>query len=337
MGSKMKLPIILSDKNLSESEVEALISEHSISEIVDLYDGQLQELERIHYTAVVGHSWVFYPWAKKLLHTVDAEALFALRTNRNKNLITIDEQKVLHEKSIGIAGMSVGAGIAIGLTYSGIGANIKIADFDTLDTSNLNRLRESLLNVGRSKVELAAERIYEVDPFANIEAYDKGLDEDNIDLFLGNPKLDVVFDEIDDFKMKVLLRKRARELKVAVVMLTSLGDNILIDIERYDTDSDLGIFNDLLGDLTDEILAKDSFTIDDIRKYSVELVGVQYIPQRAIDSVREIGRSLVGRPQLYGTIAIDGGLGSYITREIVLGDQLTSGRYYISFSDFFAH
>ena len=49
--------------------------------------------------------------------------------------------------------------------------------------------------------------------------------------------------------MKVALREAARLARVPVVMLANLGDNVLVDIERYDLEPDLPIFNGILGDI----------------------------------------------------------------------------------------
>jgi hypothetical protein len=46
-----------------------------------------------------------------------------------------------------------------------------------------------------------------------------------------------------------------------------------------------------------------------------------------------MGTELVGRPQLYSTIAVDGGLAAYTIRQIILGAQLASGRYFVKLSD----
>lgn len=331
----IKKPIILADTPFDAGQLEEIVAKHGVREVVDIYKRQLQELERVRYAEAPGEAWIFYPWSKQLLHCVGGSALFALRTNRNKLLIDDDEQKQLHNAGIGIAGMSVGAGIATGFAYSGMSNRLKIADFDVLDTSNLNRLKESLLAVGRPKAELCAQHIYELDPFSEIEIYGEGLNDDNIHTFFTDPKLDLVFDEIDDFKMKVTLRLQAKKHRVPLVMFTSLGDNILIDVERYDSDKDLEPFHGLIPNLASEIAEKNEITEEDIKRYSVQLVGAEYIPTRALASVLEIGHKLAGRPQLYSTIAVDGGLAAYVARKILLDGLIDSGRYFIRFSDFF--
>lgn len=320
--------------------------------VVDIYDHQLEELYKIsresleklapidefktrHGTGEMAGAWVYFPWKNILLHSVGPTELFALRTNRNKLLITEEEQSKLSQAVVGVAGMSVGAGIAVALAYSGISRRIKISDFDELDTSNLNRLHQTVLSVGEAKVALAAQHIYELDPFLTVEEYSQGIGDDNIDHFFEQPKISVVVDEIDDFQMKIKLRLSAKRARAPLLMFTSLGDNILIDVERYDKDPQPEIFNGVLGNLTSEILENQEITQEDARRYAVQLVGQEYVPTKALTSLLEIGKTLVGRPQLYSTIAVDGGLSAFVIRRILLSDDIKSGRYYVNFSKLF--
>lgn len=332
MGKQITMantPIVVQKGSLSSAELEAKATQYDISEIVDIFALQLDELATIKFQGNPEEVWVYMPWSKVLLHTVGSESLFALRTNRNKLLVTEQEQQLLRKAVVGIAGMSVGSGMALGMVYSGIADTIKIADRDVLDTSNLNRLREPLSSVGKPKAALAAQHIYDLNPYATVHQFDEGVTAENIDDFFTNPGLSVAIDEIDDFKMKVQLRLKAKEYKTPLLMLTSLGDNILVDVERYDLDADLQPFHGLIGDTVDDIVNADNLTPEDIRKYSVALVGPEYIPTRALQSVLEMGKSLAGRPQLYSTIAIDGGLAAYVVRRIILSDGPRSGRYFV--------
>lgn len=331
-------PIILSEKDL-----ETFKNSHNIKELVDIYDLQLEELARIDNPGQISPKpegkpeeiYVYYPWNGQLIRCVNEEELFRLRTNRNQNLISTEEQLKLAGATIGIAGMSVGSGIAMALAYSGISKKIKIADYDNLDTSNLNRLRESLSNIGKPKVHLAAQHIYELDPFSEVEIFRDGITGSNIEKFFTQPKLDLVIDEIDDFKMKVQLRLHAKKYGIPLIMFTSLGDNILVDIERFDLDQDMPIFHGILGKVSEEILASDEITPQDIQRYSVQLVGPQYIPTRALASVAQMGKTLVGRPQLFSTIVTDSGLAAYVVRQILLDNKPASGRYFVRFSELF--
>src|SRR5690606_13526941 len=138
---------------------------------------------------------------------------------------------------------------------SGAADTIKIADNDIFETTNLNRVRVGLTGVGQSKTEVTAREIYEISPYANVTIFDQGISEDTIDDFVSNPHpLGAIFDVVDDLGMKVRLRMAAKKAKVPVIMLTSLEDSILVDVERYDLEPEREVFHGLLGGVANELM-----------------------------------------------------------------------------------
>lgn len=351
--SVLTKPVILYEGSYTKRDVDDLQTTYPIWQVHDIYKDQLaeqfeienpnlklspdydaQKLEFVtlhtgEHPEVLG-SWVYFPWSGYLIHTVSEDVYYKLRTNRNQNLINHEEQTKIKNACVGVTGLSVGNSIAVGLAYMGVGA-FKLAEFDTLETANLNRLRSGVQHVGSPKIDATLQQIYEINPYAQIECWDKGLSEADLHEFLeGKQPLDAVFDEIDDFEMKIRLRISAKQAKVPVFMLTSLGDNVLVDVERYDSENETTIFNGLLGELPEEILKQPIGEKEKI-KYAMQIVGTEHIPTRALGSLLEINRSLVGRPQLYSTIAVEGGLGAYLVKRLILGADLPSGRGYMSF------
>ncbi len=63
-----------------------------------------------------------------------------MRLDRNRNLITAEEQDRLGLLRIGIVGLSVGHAIAYILAQEGLCGQLRLADFDDLELSNLNRV-----------------------------------------------------------------------------------------------------------------------------------------------------------------------------------------------------
>lgn len=311
------------------------------SKLHDIYQSQLEELSEIDKSGQLrrsaeqeGPSIIIFETTQKGLRCVGEQALIALRTNRNQDLITKAETSILQEKSIGILGMSVGASIAVGTVYASIAGNLRIADADILTTTNLNRLRATLFDVGSNKSAITAQQIWEVNPYQSLQAYKEFIKNDNLKEFLTIPtKLSVIVDEIDDFATKVNIRMQARELGIPVVMFTSLGDSILIDIERFDQEPDREVFHGLLGELPETILTNPNPDPATIQKLAVQLVGSKYVPTRALESLPKIGSELTGRPQLYSTITVGSGLATYILREILLGKDVPSGRHFVKFSE----
>src|SRR3990167_1887623 len=121
-------PIIF-DENSPVSNLEEFKKNNKIENIIDIYESQLHELFDISFPNLISSSsyetellrfiesrkssgirikggWVFFPWNKKLLHILNNNELYSLRTNRNRNIITQEEQKKLHGFCVGIAGLS---------------------------------------------------------------------------------------------------------------------------------------------------------------------------------------------------------------------------------------
>jgi hypothetical protein len=341
-------PEILAEGQYTQGDLTSL-KDRPIWKVHDIYTAQLEELFEILHPAVINTpeyseklssfiserskpsvdlrgDYIYYPWSGLLLHMVPEVDLHTLRTNRTKNLISEDEQHTMGEFTAGIAGLSFGNGIALSLVYNGASNSIKIADRDIFATSNLNRVRVGLPSVDQAKTEVTAHEIYEINPHAEVIVFNDGLTEENLDDFVnGSHNLNIIFDVVDDFSMKVRLRLAAKKAKIPVIMLTSLEDSILVDVERYDLDPEAEIFHGLLGDVTDELLTKDMSEQDKV-KYAMAIVGPEHISFR-------IGTKLVSRPHLYGTVSIVCGLAAYILKRIALGEDMPSLRKHLPFNE----
>ena len=71
--------------------------------------------------------------------------------------------------------------------------HLRLADFDTADLSNLNRLRTGVANIGLNKTIIAAREIMEIDPFFDVQIFNEGITTDNIDdFFTKNGKIDLL-------------------------------------------------------------------------------------------------------------------------------------------------
>ncbi len=353
----LKNPTILKEGAYTEKEITNLEDKYK-PKVVDVYLQQLKEFFEIRNAHIAGKEefnkeflvfkkiktqedqdllgdWIYYPWSNVLLHTLSEQENDALRTNRNRNIITAEEQQKLRNFTIAIAGLSVGGNIATTLLYNGFPKHIKIADFDTLETTNLNRVRGKLSDVGSPKIDIISKQLYELDPYVNVIPFEKGLTKETMGDFLGGKqKTNLVFEIIDDLELKILLRKEAKKQKIPVVMLTSIGDSVLIDVERYDNDLDTKIFNGMVEEKILDDLLQGKVPKAEVNKYVVQIVGPQNIPPKVMDSVKEIGKTLVGRPQLMSTVTIASGIACFIARKIALGEPVKSGRSRVTFDDF---
>lgn len=270
--------------------------------------------------------WIFYPKSQTLVHSVTEKDFFNLRTARNKNIISQPEQLKYRSIAIGVAGLSVGSNILKALVISGGPKRIKIADFDTLEISNLNRIQGRLVDIGQNKAHLAAEQVWDIDPFAELKIYDKGLNKKNITEFiLQKPKLDVFIDEMDSLDLKAEARLICKKNSIPVVMATDNGDSVILDVERYDENKNYQIFHGLIGNLDPKELSELDYKT--WLKLSTKIVDPHFLTEKMQDSLLEIGKTISAVPQLGTTAGIAGAAISFVIRKISNKEKMPSGRY----------
>jgi len=204
---------------------------------------------------------------------------------------------------------------------------IRLADFDTLELTNLNRIRTGVHNLGLPKVISVARELLELDPFLNVICYTDGLTEANMDdFFLKDGKLDLLIEECDSIDIKILCRHKARALQVPVVMEAS--DRGMLDVERFDLEPDRKILHGLIDHLDLEKV-KTLKTSEEKLPYMLPIVGFETISTRLKASALEIGQTITTWPQLASAVTFGGGLTADVARRILLDQYHQSGRYYV--------
>lgn len=332
---------------VDQANLKLLLDEKKVQQVVDFTDEQTDELflARNATQAVnAGRTkvplqdsegvWVYYPWRNSLVHILNSTDFLDLKTNRNRNLLTPEEQKKLGAVSIGFAGLNVGNPGAVCCALEGIGADseTKLADFDPLSVSNLNRFRASLSDLGVNKSLLTAQQMFDVNPFLKIEVYDKGIQPDDIESFLLSPKIDVLVEETDNLKLKIAIREVARKNGIPVVMVTGNGPNVVIDIERFDLDQNTPLLNGLLNsEIVEKINTINPKTASIQQKVLLarDFMGKQYLTEKLNDSFLLVGTELSGIPQLSESSFARGAAIAGVIRELILHPNSVKGGRYI--------
>lgn len=271
-------------------------------------------------------TWVYYPWSNRLVHLIDETDFIRLRTNRNRNKITESEQQSLSTKTIGIIGLSVGQSVALTMATERICGTLKLADFDTLDLSNLNRIRSGVHNIGLNKAIITAREIAEIDPFLQVEIFTEGITDDNINDFIyGQSPLNLMVEVCDSLAVKIKSREAARSAKIPVVMDTN--DRGMIDVERFDQEPSRPLFHGLV----DEALLKQAPTLgpQEVLPVLMKLVSFENASNRLKLSMQEIGRTITTWPQLASSVIYGGGATCDVARRILLDEKVKSGRFYL--------
>jgi molybdopterin/thiamine biosynthesis adenylyltransferase len=275
--------------------------------------------------------WIYYENEHVAVRSVPEEIYFEIRTARNRNIIKSEEQAKYRALSVGVAGLSVGSAIVRSIVMTGGPKHLTIADFDTLEVSNLNRLNASLLDVGMNKAHIAAKSVWALDPFAEITLHPNGVTPETIDTFLTAPHLDVCIDEMDNIAMKIKIRLHARAQKMPVLMATDNGDGVILDVERFDEEPDRKIFHGLIEDMNLEELHDIDFKT--WIQLATRIVGPEYLPLRMQESIKEIGTGISAIPQLGTSAEVAGAAVAYALRKIANHEPMPSGRYVVSIEE----
>lgn len=290
------------------------------------------ELLRQKRPLIAEGKWVYFPWLSCLVHLLDDDDFQRVRTARNRDLILESEQKKFYNSVVGVGGLSIGNSVTLAIVLQGGARYLRLADFDNLALTNLNRIRGGVESLGLKKVEMTARQIYALNPYAEVEIFSEGLNSNNIDkFFLGPPKLDIVIDELDNLAVKYLIRQQARKDRVAVVMGADNGDNAVIDVERYDLDPNTQFFHGRLGQVSFESLSNlDKFGIG---KTITQHIGPENVTEHMQNSLLEMGKTIVSWPQLGGAALLNGSAVAYCVRRILNKQTIVDNRALISLDE----
>ena len=275
--------------------------------------------------------WVYYPWNEKLVHILDEEEFVELRTNRNRYKITPEEQRVLAGKKVGVIGLSVGQSVSLALAMERGFGELRIADFDELEITNLNRLRSGVHNLGLKKTVIVAREIAEIDPYLKVTCFHEGINTDNLESFLvADGKLDVLIDECDGVDIKLHCRILAKAHQIPVLMEAS--DRGTVDVERFDLEPDRPILHGFIQHL-DVSNIKHLKTNEQKLPYILAFAGVETLSVRMKASAVEVGQTISTWPQLASAVIMGGGITADVCRRVLLGQFHRSGRFFIDLEE----
>ncbi len=299
-------------QRLSDEDYHKLISKH------------LNDCEPDNYGV-----WVFYPWSGRMVHMLDSEEFIDLRTSANRHKITTAERDLLGTKKVGVIGLSVGQSVSVTLAMERGCGELRLADFDTLELNNLNRIRTGVHNLGLYKAYSVAREIAEIDPFFKVVCYTEGITNTTIDdFFTREGKLDLVIDECDGVNIKIKCRIKAKALHIPVLMEAS--DRGTLDIERFDLDHNRPIMHGWLKHLPIDFDVLDNLnTPDEKLPYILPISGLETLSSRMRASMIEIQNSITTWPQLATAVTLGGAITADTCRRIFLNQFSDSGRYFI--------
>jgi len=270
----------------------------------------------------------------------------------SSKLITEPEQKltwaeirnIFENTTVAICGGSVGNNVLHSTVMDLRPQHVKIADKSLYKIENINRVRLTYTDVVysnqfrksrtetllRNKAEVSAMQLYSIDPFLMVHAYPEGITQANIDRFFDGskdePKADIIVDEVDDPRIKVLLREEARKRRIPLIMVTDVGSSVQLDVLRYDLDPHLfltyGATDQALYAAVEECEQKPG-NREAFFRFVDTLIGAEYRRgelERIILEKSEIPTATM-IPQLGSTAAVAGGIAAEAIARIRLGHQ----------------
>lgn len=143
---------------------------------------------------------------------------------RQNILIGNDAFERLKKANVLIVGLGgVGSYVVEAICRSGV-LNIGLVDGDRVDISNINRqLCATTKTLGRFKADVLKERILDINPYANVRAYNLFYKENTMQS-INLREYNYVVDAVDDINAKLLLAIEATKHKVDIISSMGAGN-----------------------------------------------------------------------------------------------------------------
>ena len=151
--------------------------------------------------------------------------------SRTELLIGKEGIEKLQNSKVAVFGIGgVGSFVVEGLVRAGVG-NFVLVDDDKVCLTNLNRqIIATRKTVGKPKVEVAKERILEINPNAKVEIYQQFFMPDSEGIL--DNTVDYIVDAVDTVTAKIELVVRANKLNIPII--SSMGTGNKLDPTRFE-------------------------------------------------------------------------------------------------------
>lgn len=146
--------------------------------------------------------------------------------SRSEQLLGKEGLRILADSRVAVFGIGgVGSYTVEALARAGVG-NLTLVDHDEVSLTNLNRQLIALRStIGKKKVQIAKERILDINQDAVVHTYDTFFSAETADLF-DFSAFDYVVDAVDTVSAKLLLIEKAKEAQVPVISCMGTGNKL---------------------------------------------------------------------------------------------------------------
>ena len=145
--------------------------------------------------------------------------------SRTELLIGKEGIEKLQKAKVAIFGVGgVGSYVVEGLARAGVGKVI-LVDKDEVDITNINRqIIATHKTIGKPKVEVAKQRILEINPEADVEIYQEFFMPESKGIL--NESIDYIIDCVDTVTAKIELVMRANKLNKPIISCMGTGNKL---------------------------------------------------------------------------------------------------------------
>lgn len=150
---------------------------------------------------------------------------------RTELLIGNDGVKKLNNSKVAIFGIGgVGSFVLEGLARAGVGKFV-LVDNDDVSVTNINRqLIATHKTVGKAKVEVARERVLEINPNAEVQIYKEFFMPETVGII--DESVSYIVDAIDTVTAKIELVERASKMNIPII--SSMGTGNKLEPTRFE-------------------------------------------------------------------------------------------------------
>ena len=150
---------------------------------------------------------------------------------RTELLIGKDGVQKLKDSKVAIFGIGgVGSFVLEGLARAGVGKFILVDNDDVYETNINRQLIATHKTVGKAKVEVAKERVLEINPNAEVEIYKEFFMPETVGII--DESVSYIVDAIDTVTAKLELVERANKMNIPII--SSMGTGNKLDPTRFE-------------------------------------------------------------------------------------------------------
>ncbi len=145
--------------------------------------------------------------------------------SRTEMLIGKENVEKLHKAKVAVFGIGgVGSYVVEGLVRAGV-VHFVLVDNDEVDITNLNRqIIATQKTVGKPKVQIAKDRILEINPKAKVEVFQEFFMSETKGILDKN--VDYIVDCVDTVTAKIELVVRAQSLNIPIISCMGTGNKL---------------------------------------------------------------------------------------------------------------